>query len=249
MDADDLMHPERLQAQLEHLERSPEVGVVGSLVEFGGDREAQAGFAMHVDWLNSVVDPDAIGLNRFVESPLAHPSVMFRRCLVDALGGYRDGAFPEDYELWLRWIDAGVRVAKVPRVLLTWRDFPGRLTRTDPRYGAERFFELKARWLAREVQRCLCERRVLIWGAGRHTRVRAAHLEQHGMRIDGFVDVDPRKHGRVIQGRRVIAPVEIPSPRDVVVLGYVAKRGARELARSTLNGHGFVEGRDAWMAA
>jgi glycosyltransferase involved in cell wall biosynthesis len=249
MDADDLMHPDRLQAQWEHLDRHPEIGVVGSLVEFGGDPEAQAGFAMHVDWLNSLVDPDVIALNRFIESPLAHPSVMFRKCLVDAFGGYRDGSFPEDYELWLRWIDAGVRVAKVPRALLTWRDFPGRLTRTDPRYGAERFFELKAPWLARELERCLGGRRVWVWGAGRPTRVRAAHLERHGTRIDGFVDIDPRKQGRIIHGRRVHAPGEIPSPRDVVVLGYVARRGARELARRTLSGHGFVEGRDAWMAA
>ena len=35
---------------------------------------------------------------------------------MEQFGGYREGDFPEDYELWLRWLDAGVRMAKVPIV-------------------------------------------------------------------------------------------------------------------------------------
>ena len=69
---------------------------------------------------------------------------MFRRELVARHGGYRAGDFPEDYELWLRWLDAGVRMAKVPRPLLTWHDSTGRLSRTDARYDPEAFFRLKA---------------------------------------------------------------------------------------------------------
>ncbi len=111
MDADDECHPERLAAQAELLEQSPQTGLASCLVGFGGDREANAGYALHVDWLNSLVSPEQIALNRFVESPLAHPSVMFRRELLERHGGYRDGDFPEDYELWLRWLDAGVRMA------------------------------------------------------------------------------------------------------------------------------------------
>jgi len=46
--------------------------------------------------------------------PLPHPSVMFRTSLVRRFGGYRQGDFPEDYELWLRWLEAGVVMAKLP---------------------------------------------------------------------------------------------------------------------------------------
>jgi len=108
MDADDESHPDRLAAQVTLLRDRPEVGLAGCLVEFGGDRQRQAGYARHVDWLNSVVSSDDIALNRFVESPFAHPSVMFRLALTREHGGYRHGEFPEDYELWLRWIEAGV---------------------------------------------------------------------------------------------------------------------------------------------
>ncbi|MDQ5977888.1 MAG: hypothetical protein QG602_860 [Verrucomicrobiota bacterium] len=262
MDADDECHPERLAAQAACLEANPGTGLVSCRVGFGGDPAANAGYALHVDWINSLATPEQIALNRFVESPLAHPSVMFRRELVERHGGYRDGDFPEDYELWLRWLGAGVRMAKVPRELLTWHDRPGRLSRTDPRYDAEAFFRTKAAYVAREVGRILRmsrerkarrdespDQQVWIWGAGRPTRKRAAHLEVHGLKIAGYIDIDARKTGKRVGGVPVISPDELPEPGGMFVLGYVAKRGAREDTRSRLVRRGWVEGRDFLMCA
>ena len=78
---------------------------------------------------------------------------------------------------------------KVPRELLTWHDAPERLSRTHPRYDPEAFFRVKAEYVAREVARInggrvpagslpqeTAVRSVWIWGAGRPTRKRAAHL-------------------------------------------------------------------------
>jgi glycosyltransferase involved in cell wall biosynthesis len=249
MDADDESHPERLAEQVRFLESNPDIGLTGCLVAYGGDRTANAGYALHADWLNSLVTPEQIALNRFIESPLAHPSVMFRRELVERHGGYHDGEFPEDYELWLRWAEAGVRMAKVPRGLLTWHDPPGRLSRPDPRYDAEAFYRLKAEYLAKAVARDRRERPLLVWGAGRPTRKRAASLEAHGLRIAGYIDIDPRKIGKKPGGRPVLAPAELPPPGEIFVLGYVASRGARELIRGTLSSLGHIEGRDFLMCA
>jgi len=265
LDADDTMHPERLAAQLAAARGGPdagteaggrgecadgELGVVACRVEFGGDRAAQVGYALHVDWLNTLTTPEEIALNRFVEAPLAHPSVMFRRELAERLGGYRDGAFPEDYELWLRWLDGGVRMAKVPRVLTTWHDGPGRLSRTDPRYAPEAFFRLKAEWIARELARSGGGRPVWVWGAGRPTRKRAAALAEHGVRIGGYIEVDAKKLGRLGgTGLPVIGPEGLPPAGEITVLGYVAARGARELCRAALVARGYAEGREFWMCA
>jgi hypothetical protein len=191
---------------------------------------------------------------------VVNPSVMFRRPLVAQHGGCRDGDFPEDYEMWLRWLDAGVRMAKVPRVLLTWHDAPTRLTRTDGRYAPENFFRMKAEWIAREVDRALRARssraterpaHLYVWGAGRHTRKRAAHLERHGVTIAGYVDVDVKKTGRGIGGTglQVLAPTELPPPGEIFVLGYVSSRGARDCNRTQLRARGYVEGRDFLMCA
>lgn len=250
MDADDEAHPERLAAQVKFLRERPELGLAGCLVEFGGDRERQAGYALHVDWINSLLTPRDIELNRFVESPFAHPSVMFRTALARQHGGYRHGDFPEDYELWLRWIESGVATAKVPRALLTWNDPPNRLSRVDSRYDPEAFYRCKAGFLARWLSRHVApHRRILVWGAGRPTRRRAEFLAGHGVKISGYIDIDPRKIGRELAGRRVLAPKSIPDFAQCFVLGYVAKRQARDLARVHLTGLGFVEGRDFLMAA
>jgi glycosyltransferase involved in cell wall biosynthesis len=253
MDADDESHPERLAAQVEFL-CAPEnraTGVVGSLVEFGGDRAASAGYALHVDWTNALVTSEALALARFVESPLVNPSVMFRRELVARHGAWRDGDFPEDYELWLRWLDAGVRMAKVPRVLLTWHDSPSRLTRTDARYAPEKFFAMKAEWIARELARVAAGRDIFVWGAGRHTRKRAAHLTAHGVVIAGYIDVDAKKTGRGLGGTGVpvIGDHALPAPGKLFVLSYVTTRGARDYNREKLVAHGYLEGRDFLLCA
>jgi glycosyltransferase involved in cell wall biosynthesis len=257
MDADDEMHPERLAEQVALLDTpaSCDTGVVGCLVEHGGDAQAAAGYALHVAWLNSLVTPDEIARNRFVESPLAHPSVMFRRELVERHGGYRDGPFPEDYELWLRWLDAGVRMAKVPRVLLRWNDPPERASRTDPRYSPEAFFSTKAPWIARWLKRhelgAESARKLWVWGAGRPTRKRADLLAAEGIRIAGYIDIDPRKATEAIggTGRPVLLADELPPPSEAFVLGYVASRGARDLVRSALTRRGYAEGRDFLVCA
>ncbi|HVS54430.1 MAG TPA: glycosyltransferase family 2 protein [Opitutaceae bacterium] len=256
MDADDEALPERLAAQAALLEARDDLGLAGCLVEFGGDRAASAGYALHVDWINSLVAPEEIALNRFVESPLAHPSVMFRRELVEKFGGHRAGDFPEDYELWLRWLDAGVRMAKVPQVLLRWNDPPRRASRIDSRYDPEKFFRVKAEWIAREIARRRAttppdRRAIWVWGAGRPTRKRAAHLEKFGVRIAGCVDVDAKKATPAIGGTGVpvVTPREIPPPETIFVLGFVSSRGARELIRGELRERGFAEGRDFLMCA
>lgn len=253
MDADDEADPARLEEQVAFL-RTPEnraIGLVSCLVEFGGDRQASLGYALHVDWINSLTTPGEIALNRFVESPLAHPSVLFRRSVWVAHGGYRAGDFPEDYEMWLRWLDAGVQMAKVPCILHRWHDPPRRSSRADPRYGPEAFFRVKAEWIAREVRRHAMSRPVYVWGAGRPTRKRTAHLATHGLRVAGYIDVDVKKITPALGGTGlpVLAPEDVPPPGAAFILGYVSSRGARDFIRAALRARGYVEGSDFLMCA
>ena len=250
MDADDWSHPERHRLQRAFLETHPDVGLTASLVRFGGDRETHAGYAAHVDWINTVRTPAQVGLNRFVESPFAHPSVMFRRELVDLYGGYRDGEFPEDYELWLRWLDRGVGMAKVEEELLLWNDPPSRLSRTDSRYSFRAFYRCKAEYLARWLARHNpFHPDVVVWGAGRETRKRAEFLTDHGVTIRAYVDIDPRKIGNTIAGRPVLAEEQVPEAGSCFVLSYVAARGARDDIRARLGRRGYSEGTDFLAAA
>ncbi len=250
MDADDESLPGRLLLQSDYLDAHPDIGVVSGLVLFGGDARSAKGYALHVDWLNAVRTPDDIALSRFIESPIAHPSVMFRRSLVDALGGYRDGAFPEDYELWLRWMEAGVRFAKVDANVLRWDDPPTRLSRIDQRYSPDSFYAIKAEYLARWLQQhAPTWPDVIVWGAGRPTRKRAALLEQYGVHITAWVDIDTDKIGQTIHGIPVISPDQLPPSDACFVLPYVGSRDARKHITAWLHAHGFIAGQSYIPAA
>lgn len=247
MDADDLMHPDRLGTQLAFAREHPDLGVVSCRIEYGGN---QPGYAAHVDWLNSMLTPETIALRRFVESPVAHPSVMFRRALLSAHGGYRHGDFPEDYELWLRWLDAGVRFGKCPESLLVWNDPPHRLSRTDARYSIYAFYRTKCKHLAGWIVSSVCSgRKLLLWGAGRITRRRFDALAHHGVEVHGFIDIDPKKIGVHRDGRSVIPPEQIPvSPRPFIVIG-VGNRGAAGQVADSLLARGWSEGQDFLLGA
>ncbi|MBX3250380.1 MAG: glycosyltransferase [Myxococcales bacterium] len=242
MDADDLTLPGRFGAQRAALEAAPTLAAVGARVELFTTEGHEPGEGMrhYVAWMNGLESPADHRRELFVESPLCHPSVMLRADVLDALGGYADGDFPEDYELWLRLDAAGHALAKLPTPYLRWRQHPGQTTFHDPRYRPDAFRQLKARYLAR---RLAAERRPLtIWGAGPIGRRLARALEAHDVYVARFVDIDPRKIGRKVRG----APITDPSAIDAstFTLAAVGSRGARALIRAALEGARLVEGRD-----
>ncbi|WFB36290.1 glycosyltransferase family 2 protein [Kiritimatiellota bacterium B12222] len=237
MDADDYCVPTRLVKQVAYLQSHPEVGVVGCQVAFGGDRVQHAGYAAHVDWMNELLTPDEHFQNRFVDAPVAHPSVMWRKGMAE---GYREGAFPEDFELWLRWMDEGVLFAKLPEVLMTWNDLPDRLSRQEDRYAPDAFYRIKCQYLNKVLPD---DRPIWLWGAGRVSRRRFSGLD----RLEGYVDVDPKKFGQRLEGVPVQNYRELPE--NAFVLSGVANRGVRNKIQAYLQSTGRVSVRDYYLCA
>ncbi len=248
MDADDRMYPQRLAAQLAYLDAHPGVSLVGCQVRLIPPEQVTAGFAEYIRWQNQVLTPEDVHDEIYVELPIANPTICFRRAAVAAVGGFRDGDFPEDYELQLRLHGAGHALAKLPQVLLDWRESSGRLTRTDPRYAREAFDRIRALWLARDA-RLHGGRPLVFWGAGRRTRQRSVRLIALGHTPCAYVDIDPRKIGNAIAGVPVVAPQWLDQgqqPRPFV-LSYVSNHGARELIAAQLQAMGYARGRDYLM--
>ena len=249
MDGDDVCHPRRLEAQVATLAGQPGVGVVSCLVRHYPRAGVGEGFVRYEEWLNSLRSHEEMARERFIESPVAHPSAAVRRELLLAAGGYHDVGWPEDYDLWLRLFAAGVRFAKVERPLYFWREHPNRLTRQDLRYSQEAFLRCKAHHLLRGP--LAAGARTVVWGAGPTGRRLARRLLDGGGEIAAFVDIDPRKVGRTAQGRPIVGPEALPGllAPDVVVLAAVASRGARQLIRERLAALGLVEGEGFWCVA
>jgi glycosyltransferase involved in cell wall biosynthesis len=247
MDADDRMAPQRLGAQHACLQQRPELSLVGSRVRLFPEEAIGGGFREYIRWQNDCLAVADIAEEIYIELPIAHPSVMFRRQAVLAAGGYRDGDFPEDYELLLRLHHRGAAMAKLPEVLLEWRESAGRLTRTHSRYTREAFDRVRAAYLACDP-RLRRDRPLAYWGAGRPTRKRAARLIEQGFPPSVWIDIDPRKIGNRLQGVAVVPPewLEGRRPRPFVLV-YVNNHGAREIIAEQLQAMGYRRGNDYLM--
>ncbi|WP_309621746.1 glycosyltransferase [Novosphingobium sp.] len=120
MDADDICLPERFARQIAFLAQHNDHGVLGSrtsdIDEY--DRPYPLAAGEHPETHAELVHNIAHG------GPLlAHPTVMYRRDVVLAAGGYHQ-AFRhcEDYDLWLR-LAGRTRIANLPERLLRYRHY------------------------------------------------------------------------------------------------------------------------------
>lgn len=246
MDADDISHPDRLSIQLAFLESNPGIDVVSSQTSFESSMPGSEGFSIFVDWQNSVITQQEHDLYRFIESPLAHPSILFRKKLIDAYGPYSTQAVPEDYELWLRWMDQGVKFYKIPQSLLKWSDHANRLTRTHENYSREAFYQVKCNYLAKWIERQVpAEKNILVCGSSRIGRKRAAMLQDNGVPIYGFTDVKKRPNREV----NFIRINDITEPGPWFLINFIARRGVGQAIRTHFEALGFREGVDFILAA
>jgi hypothetical protein len=242
MDADDVAWPRRLALQVAALEADPALAAVGARVRLLPRALVRDGMRRYVAWLNGLTTPALVARDLFVEAPLVHPATLLRRGPLEAAGGWRDGPFPEDYDLWLRLSAAGGRLTNLPVTLLDWRESAGRLTRTDPRYALPAHQALKCRALAAGPLAGVGE--VALWGAGQTGRAFADALAAVGVRVATFVEVDRKKVGRTIRGAPVISFEAVERVRGLPLLVAVGAPGARALIRAELERRGFEEGRD-----
>lgn len=246
MDADDLSLPGRLEQQLHYLECHPEVDICGGCVEIFSEQPIGDGNRRYQSWLNACKTPEIIHRELFIESPIPNPTVMFRRQAINRLGGYQDPDWPEDYDLFLRADEAGLKMGKPEGAVLKWREHAQRLTRTDSRYEIERFQAAKAHFLVRYR---LCNRPVVIWGAGPTGRQMHDLLDSEGAEIQGFLEVHPRRIGGKKRGLPVWPIENVSGLTDEFVLVAVGAAGAREKISEFMAVHNKTEGTDYLFVA
>lgn len=246
MDGDDVSLGARCARTADALDADPTLAAVATEVEAFPSEVVDEGLARYVAWQNTLHSAAEHAHAIFVEAPLCHPATTLRASALEAVGGYRDGAFPEDYDVWLRLVDEGFGLSKLPFLGLRWRHRPRRLTFEDPRYGPEGFRTAKAGPLARRLAR---EPSFVVWGAGQTGRRLARHLALQGAHPAGFIDIDPDKIGRTRRGVPVHSKALLDAAERPFIVVAVGARGARELVCSELRERGLVEGRDFLAAS
>lgn len=256
MDADDRMHPRRLELQAAALDADATLFGVASRAAAFPEEAARDGMRAYLDWQNSLETPEEIARDRFVESPVLHPSVTLRAQVVrERLDGWRETAWPEDWDFFLRAFENGLRIARVPEVLVQWRLHPQQATHVHTRYSEDSLLEARASFLARHLQRVgEADRSIWVLGAGPVGKALVKALARHGVVANGLADVDVRKIGGVVRGAghrwRVVAHplLQAMSPRPFAV-SAVSGAPARARVRQELASWGWSEGQDFVVAA
>jgi glycosyltransferase involved in cell wall biosynthesis len=246
MDADDLMHQQRLATQVRFLEENPDLIAVGCHVRLFPRRHLRDGRRAYERWLNGIDTVQRVRQEVFVECPIAHPTLMIRRHVLADLG-YRDCNWPEDYDLILRFLTRGHAVGVVPQRLLSWRDSPWRLSRTNPTYALERFTDCKAAFLASGF--LAGTDTYMLWGYGATGKALRRALLLHTKIPSHIIELHPGRLGQTIHGAPVIPPEALVRvPRRPVVVS-VAGEQARHDIRDAMEAMGFVETHDFVCAA
>lgn len=247
MDGDDIACADRLAMQRQYAIQNTSIGLIGAQVQIFRDDNDQSpaeGYRHYQQWINQLTEPDQISRERFIESPIPHPTAFIRSETLKSAGGYRDCGWAEDYDLWLRLAERGVRMGKPQGILLRWRDHDGRLSRTADQYSARQFLRLKAHFLARYFRHYS---EICIWGAGPNGKKLFDYLDADGTTVSQFIDVHPRRIGGMARGRPVRSSEDIHEINEPIIVA-VGSRGARAEIRTALGASGRVEG-DSYVFA
>lgn len=131
MDSDDICFPDRFEKQVSYLNSHPEVDIVGAYATKIDE---------HGNFLNELVKVPISHENiiRLIWTcPMNHPTVMFRKDKLVAVGGYNPNAGPrqDDYDLWFRCAEKGLHFANIPEPLLYYRFFADSIKKNSIKVG------------------------------------------------------------------------------------------------------------------
>lgn len=124
MDADDVAEPERLKNQLAYLETNIQVGLCGTSIEVIDQNSKPLSTRI------AVTDTQLVKRLLDVCSPVAHPTWLMRKAVIERVGGYRNVAPVEDYDFLQRVVSSGFALGNIEYVGLKYRVSPTSISST-----------------------------------------------------------------------------------------------------------------------
>lgn len=125
MDTDDFSYPNRLEIEVEYLEKNPQIDLVSSRADY---------FDGKVIWGESKFSGNVRRKELLNGSPIIHPTVMFKKETLQKIGGYLNYNRCEDYATWIELFVNGSKMFvikdKLVRYHLSRDDYKKRTLKT-----------------------------------------------------------------------------------------------------------------------
>lgn len=186
MDADDRMHPYKLEALLQGQSKGPGLSV--GQVEFFGP-SIGPGTLNYQNWLNERVERGDFLEHLYKECPVANPCWMLDRNTTIDL--FENLEYPEDYHFIFKIVGMGVPIVPCPEAKHFWREHEHRLSKTEL-YSTERFTQLKWTMFQQQVH----TERLWLLGHGKKAKYLRTLMQDHP--ICGWLTERPNAQGNRI---------------------------------------------------
>jgi glycosyltransferase involved in cell wall biosynthesis len=201
MDSDDVMALNRLDVMVNSLVKHGKKHLaIGQVHYFRADGLSD-GFARYEKWLNRLTNAGNNYSEIYKECVIPSPCWMLHREDFEACDGFNPNRYPEDYDLAFRFYKAGYTCIPCNDVLLYWRDYSTRTSRTHEHYADNHFLDLKVHYfldLNYDATRPLA-----IWGAGHKGKTLAKILINLNIPFYWICD-NPKKIGKHIYDQKLL---------------------------------------------
>lgn len=218
MDSDDLMTPIRLETMVGQLESYGRNHLALGQVNYFRADGLSDGFARYETWLNALTAEGKNYSEIYKECVIPSPCWMLHRLDLDACGAFNPNIYPEDYDLAFRFYEAGYICIPNRKVLLHWRDYSTRTSRTHKHYAENSFLDLKAYYFIKLNYDAL--RPLAIWGAGKKGKTLAKIFIEKDIPFFWICD-NPKKIGKHIYNQELLNfdyLAELEHPQSIVTV-------------------------------
>ena len=201
MDSDDIMAPRRLDFMVNSLIKYGKGHLAVGKVKYFRTDGVSDGYSRYEKWINDLTETGNNYSEIYKECVIPSPCWMLHRDDLIACEGFKPNRYPEDYDLTFRFYRAGYKCIPCNEVLLYWRDYATRTSRTHEHYAINYFLDIKVHFfleLDYDNQRPLT-----VWGAGNKGKTVAKLLIENQIPFYWICDND-RKIGKDIYGKELL---------------------------------------------
>lgn len=236
MDADDISLNERLEKQINFFEKNQQIDILGSMAELIGDNELLEKESINYKWINVELDAKDDLEKVFLECcAIPHPSVMMKKKFLIKIGGYLEQD-TEDYNLWLRAIKSGYKIAKINEKLIQYRLHDNSKMRSDFLKIAKSNMVNRLEYIKSTYNIFDNNFKYVIWGAG-NGGIEAQFIIDKVLskgNIQGFIDL--YKDGKINE-------IDILGPDNIKKIDFdyvfICTSPGKEFARKYLDELGY----------
>jgi len=200
MDSDDIMTLNRLEVMVGNLEKFGRKHLAVGQVKYFREDGLNDGYAKYEAWLNALTANGTNYSEIYKECVIPSPCWMVHRKDFLACDGFNPNRYPEDYDLAFRFYKAGYNVIPCDKILLHWRDYSSRTSRTHVHYAQNYFLEIKVHYFLKLDYNK--KRPLTIWGAGAKGKQVAKLLAAAEIPFYWVCD-NPKKIGKHIYNQKL----------------------------------------------